>query len=113
MILVVAGALYLDGRSIEQEAAIASELDGANAEGCFVTIDCLTIDLHFGEQFVKTAFFQRPEPRSIQVNLLAKIMLISDRSYWPRDVMSLPTIEPDGSMIVETTRTLFCVAPSF
>ncbi len=38
MVLVIAGALQLDGLAIQQEAPLGVEFDGANSEGSFIAI---------------------------------------------------------------------------
>ena len=79
VVLVVAGALQFRGRAVEQKAALCIELHGTDAERRFVAIDCLAVNLHLGEEFVKVALFEGPQCRAADNNFLREVVLIARR----------------------------------
>ena len=63
MVLVVVGAMQLDGPAVEEEALVGVEADRADAEGRVVAIDDPAIAAHPRRQGVALRRLQRPQPR--------------------------------------------------
>ena len=111
VVLVIAGALELDGLAVQQEALLGIERDGANAERRFVAIDDCAADAHLGDELVEIALFERPECGRLHHHLLlvvsARLLPGSDTGAAPPCATALPARIENGG---DNTRILRALA---
>jgi hypothetical protein len=70
VVAVVAGTFDLDGLVVEEETLGGVPAEGADAEGRVVFIDGLAIARESDVKLIKIRFFDRPEPRVGDFDLL-------------------------------------------
>ena len=105
VILMVARALYLHRFAVEEESAIGVELQIANPEARLIAVRDGPAGLDLGHQLVQVPLFQRPQRRLVDDDLLLKGALAEQPEPGTGVLAVLPTSLPEGSRMVEMTRT--------